>query len=98
MDVTPELVERVAGLAQLELTAPEARKAAAELERVLGYMDVLDRVDARGGEPAGRGSQAKNVLREDVPAPSLDRAALLAGAPASDGETFLVPRTVEAVE
>ena len=37
----------------------------------------------------------KNVLREDVAEPSMDRAALLANAPAPDGETFLTPKSVE---
>ena len=37
----------------------------------------------------------KNVLRADQVAPSFDREALLAGSPARDGETFLVPRAVE---
>ena len=98
MNITPELLERIADLAQLELTLPEAREAAAELGRVLGYMDVLDQLDTRGVEPMGRMFPIKNVLREDVPVPSLDRAALLAGAPASDRETFLVPQAVEAAE
>ena len=37
----------------------------------------------------------KNVLRPDETAPSADRASLLAGAPAADGESFLVPKAVE---
>ena len=37
----------------------------------------------------------KNVLREDVAAPSQDRGELLAGAPVPDEEAFLVPKAVE---
>ena len=89
MDVTPELVGHIAELSRLELGPEEARETAAELERVLGYMDILNRLDTEGVEPMS------NVLREDVAAPSQDRAELLAGAPAADGESFLVPRAVE---
>lgn len=88
MEITPELVERIADLSRLELDPAEVRAAAAELERMLEHMAVLGQLDA---EPASPVPQEWNVLREDEPAPSLDRARLLAGAPASDGESFLVP-------
>ena len=94
MRMEPELVQHIADLSRLELGREEARAMAAELERVLTYMEVLDRLDTEGAGPEGR-FPVENVLREDKPSPSLDRDGLLAGAPASDGEAFLVPRTVE---
>lgn len=97
MEITPELVRHIADLSQLELTPAEVGRTAAELGRILNYMDALNRLDAVDGEAAPV-SPLKNVLREDVPAPSLDRAALLDGAPASDGEMFLVPRAVGTAE
>ena len=48
-----------------------------------------------GVEPMSHVFSVKNVLREDREAPSWDRGELLKNAPASDGETFLVPRAVE---
>ena len=71
MKITEELVDYVSELSRLKL--PEAEKAAmaAELEKIVDYMDVLSGLDTTGGD------------------------ALLAGAPASDGEAFLVPRAVE---
>lgn len=92
MDIAPELVAHIARLSMLELDGEEARETAAELQRVLDYMAVLDRLDT---EPMRPVSPVKNVLREDTPAPSMDRDELLAAAPAADGGTFLVPRAVE---
>ena len=92
--VTPELVERLAELSRLELGEEEAGRTAAELERVLEYMEVLGRLDAPDGESMARLFPAGNALREDEAAPSLDRAELLACAPAADGEAFLAPRTI----
>ena len=92
--VTPELVERMAELSRLELGEEEAGRTAAELERVLKYMDVLGRLDAPDAEAMARLFPAGNVLREDEAVPSTDRAELLAGAPCADGEAFLVPRTI----
>ena len=97
MDVTPELVEHIADLSRLELGPEEVRGIAAELERVLGYMDVLNRLDTEGVEPMSHVFPVKNVLREDVvvPFPFQDWVGLLAGAPETDGETFLAPKTVD---
>ena len=36
-----------------------------------------------------------NVLRDDVPGDSTDRAELLANAPETDGEAYIVKRVVE---
>lgn len=93
--VTPEQVSRAAELSRLELTPEEAQDAAAALDRLLRYMDVLSQMDLEGVEPMSRLFPVKNVLREDQAVPSMDRAELLAGAPASDGEAFLVPKAVE---
>lgn len=95
MSITPELAAYIADLARLELKPEEARETAAELARVLDCMDILNRLDTQGAAPMSHLFPVKNVLREDTVRPSLDRAELLAGAPASDGETFLVPRAVE---
>ena len=90
-----ELVDYLAGLSRLELQTGEKQAMTAELERILAYMDVLNRLDTAGVEPMSHVFPVKNVLREDEVIPSQDRAELLAGSPAPDGEAFLVPKTVE---
>lgn len=95
MKITEDLVDQISQLSRLRLPAEEKTAMAAELERIVAYMDVLDTLDTAGAEPLSRSFSPKNVLRPDAAAPSFDREALLAGAPAGDGETFLVPRTVE---
>ena len=95
MRITQELVDYIAGLARLELEPEEARDMTAELERIVAYMDVLNELDTTGIEPMSHVFPLKNVLREDEELPSQDRAELLACAPASDGEAFLVPKAVE---
>ena len=95
MNITPELVGHIADLSRLELAAGEKRDMTAELERIVAYMDVLDKLDTTGVEPMSHIFPVKNVLREDEAAPSQDRAELLAGSPAPDREAFLVPKTVE---
>ena len=95
MIVTTELVERLAMLSRLRLPREEQERMTGELEQIIGYMDVLNKLDTSGVEPLTHGFPLKNVLREDQVVPSQDRGELLANAPASDGETFLVPKAVE---
>lgn len=95
MNITAELVDYLAGLSRLEVQEGERQAMTAELERILAYMEVLNRLDTQGVEPMSHVFPVKNVLREDEVIPSQDRAELLAGSPAPDGEAFLVPKTVE---
>ena len=95
MVVTTELVERLALLSRLLLPREEQEKMTGELERILGYMDVLKKLDTSGAETLAESDGLKNVLREDEVIPSQDREELLSNASASDGETFLVPKAVE---
>ncbi len=95
MNITAELVDYLAGLSRLELQEGDRQAMTAELERILAYMDVLERLDTQGVEPMSHVFPVKNVLREDEVIPSQAREELLAGSPAPDGEAFLVPKTVE---
>ena len=95
MMVTTELVERLASLSRLRLPREEQEKMTGELEQILGYMDVLQKLDTSRAETLAESGSLKNVLREDEVIPSQDREELLRNAPASDGETFLVPKAVE---
>ena len=95
MIVTTELVERLAYLSRLRLPMEEQERMTGELEQIIGYMDVLNKLDTSGVEPLTHGFPLKNVLRPDEVVPSGDRAALLANAPVPDEEAFLVPKTVE---
>ena len=95
MKITEELVDYVSELSRLKLPEGEKAAMAAELGKIVDYMDVLSGLDTTDVEPLSHVFPVKNVLRADEVQPSCDRDALLSGAPASDGEAFLVPRAVE---
>lgn len=95
MKITEELVDYVSTLSRLKLEADERSAMTAELEQIVSYMDVLERVDTRGVEPLSHVLPVCNVTRSDVVEPSYDAEALLKGAPKRDQETFLVPKAVE---
>jgi aspartyl-tRNA(Asn)/glutamyl-tRNA(Gln) amidotransferase subunit C len=89
-DQDRERIDHVAALARLALSAEERARFAPEFARVLAAFEALTR--APGEEGAAR--ELAPRTRPDVPWPPLERAALLAAAPASEDGFFLVPKTV----
>jgi aspartyl-tRNA(Asn)/glutamyl-tRNA(Gln) amidotransferase subunit C len=91
MTLSREEVRRVAALARLQLSAAEEERFAAQLGRVVEYIDQLERFETAPVEsPAVDPGAAR-----DVPEPSLDLAAVLANAPRAYGPFVTVPRVLE---
>jgi aspartyl-tRNA(Asn)/glutamyl-tRNA(Gln) amidotransferase subunit C len=99
-NVTVEDVQRVAELARLELAPEETPRMLRDLNAILDYVAELNELDTTGVEPLAQvgdlvDAAGKGVLRPDVPAPSLDRAAVMAQAPETDQAFFKVPKVIE---
>lgn len=95
MNIDTEMVNYISELSRLELQTGEKQAMTAQLEQIIAYMNVLNKLDTTGVEPMSHVFPVKNVLREDEVVPSQDRAQLLSGSPAEDKEAFLVPKAVE---
>jgi aspartyl-tRNA(Asn)/glutamyl-tRNA(Gln) amidotransferase subunit C len=101
--VTMDEVRRVAELANLELTAEEEPRMQRDLNAILGHIAQLNELDT-AGVPAmaqvaevlgGLSEDRGGSLRADVVRPSLDRGAVMASAPETDGRFFKVPKVIE---
>ena len=93
MEITNELLNRLAYLARLQIGENERTQVKAELEQILSYIGQIERLELteeEKAEPVG-----KEQLREDEIKPSLPREELLNNAPNTDGTYWLVPKTVE---
>jgi len=101
--VSLEDVRHVADLANLELTAEELPRMAHDLNAVLGYIAQLGELDTSQVEPMAQVGEALGIapatsgqtLRPDALKPSVDRSAVMAVAPESDGRFFKVPKVIE---
>jgi aspartyl-tRNA(Asn)/glutamyl-tRNA(Gln) amidotransferase subunit C len=97
-DAEPEsdadIVRRIADLARLDIGADEAQVLGRQFASILAQFQVLAALDVEGVEPMTGAFGAVNVLREDVPVPSLPAEALLSRAPAREGEFYRVPLIV----
>jgi aspartyl-tRNA(Asn)/glutamyl-tRNA(Gln) amidotransferase subunit C len=93
-----EEVERVVALARLAMGEEELSRMARELDAVLGYVALLERVDTRGVPPTAHVVPLATPLRADEPEPPLDPTLALANAPESEGSAFVVPKVIESEE
>ena len=101
--VTEQDVLRVAELANLELTTDEVPRMQRDLNNILGHVAQLQELNTEGvpamaqvGQMLGADVDANGVeLRPDVVRPSLDRKAVMAQAPETDGRFFKVPKVIE---
>jgi aspartyl-tRNA(Asn)/glutamyl-tRNA(Gln) amidotransferase subunit C len=103
--VTLQDVRRVAELANLELSPAEEPRMQRDLNAILGHFAQLNELDtthvpamAQVGEMLAADFAPELTgasLRADSARPSLDRRAVMAGAPESDGRFFKVPKVIE---
>jgi len=105
MSVSEQDVERVAELANLELTSGEKAGMLRDLNSVLGYFAQLNELDTSSVPPMAQVADLLGLsqevateavhLRPDEVAPSLKREQVLACAPDTDGVFFKVPKVIE---
>jgi aspartyl-tRNA(Asn)/glutamyl-tRNA(Gln) amidotransferase subunit C len=89
-------VEHVARLARLALTDDEIDRLTGDLAAVLEHAADVAALDLDGVPPTAHPLPLRNVLRDDVVRPTLDRAEVLAAAPAAEDGRFRVPRILDA--
>ena len=101
--VSVEEVRRVAELANLELTSEEEPLMQRDLNAILGHVAELNQLDTTGVPAMAQVGEliqmiedaAGATLRPDQIRPSIDRKAVMACAPESDGRFFKVPKVIE---
>jgi len=89
-------IDHVARLARLALTDDEKAALHGQLGLILEHAAKVGEVAADDVPPTAYAIPRVNVLREDVPEPSLPQAEALANAPEQEDGRFRVVRIVEA--
>jgi aspartyl-tRNA(Asn)/glutamyl-tRNA(Gln) amidotransferase subunit C len=95
MSVDIETVRRVARLARIAVTAEEAERMSGELNQILGFVEQLNEVDVSGVEPMTSVIPMDIKKRPDVITDGGKAEDIVANAPASAEDFFLVPKVVE---
>jgi aspartyl-tRNA(Asn)/glutamyl-tRNA(Gln) amidotransferase subunit C len=87
-------IRYVAKLARLALTDGEIEVFGRQLGELLDHVNALAQLDTASVAATAQVVESRNVTRQDVPAPSLDRERVLAEAPQRQGGFFRVPRII----
>ncbi|WP_223478604.1 Asp-tRNA(Asn)/Glu-tRNA(Gln) amidotransferase subunit GatC [Oricola indica] len=95
MSVDLATVKRVAKLARIAVTEEEAAKMEGELNTILGFVEQLNEVDVSGVEPMTSVTPMEMKKRIDVVTDGDKAEDIVANAPASEDNFFLVPKVVE---
>jgi aspartyl-tRNA(Asn)/glutamyl-tRNA(Gln) amidotransferase subunit C len=93
VNITRDEARRIAALAHLQFDDAALDRMAAEMTKILSYIDQLREVDLSTGESAG--ATTITPLREDVVRPGVDRDAVERNAPAWRDGHFVVPKVIE---
>jgi aspartyl-tRNA(Asn)/glutamyl-tRNA(Gln) amidotransferase subunit C len=98
MPITQTEVEKVAALANLELTAEEKVLFSNQLAAIVEYVDQLNELDTSAVEPWRHRSagevESSYATRDDKVETSLGQKKALEQAPERDEGHFLVPRVI----
>jgi aspartyl-tRNA(Asn)/glutamyl-tRNA(Gln) amidotransferase subunit C len=95
MSVDLDTVKRVAHLARIAVTPEEAERMTGELNAILGFVEQLGEVDVSGVEPMISVVPIKMRKRPDRVTDGGKPADIVANAPATEENFFLVPKVVE---
>jgi len=87
-----DTVRHVARLARLRLQPDEETRMQQELNGILEHVDRIQSLDLDDVEPTSHVIDVRNVLRDDVPRPSLTREDALENAPEVMDGGFAVPK------
>lgn len=94
MPISSEDAAKVAKLARLRLDADKLERFAGQMDGILAYMETLGSVDTADVEPLYSPVTHETPMRADVASKACSRDQILANAPATDGQFFIVPKIV----
>ena len=95
MSVDLKTVKRVAHLARIAVTDEDAERMTGELNAILGFVEQLNEVDVSGVEPMTSVTPMEMKKRQDKVTDGGKAVDIVANAPATEENFFLVPKVVE---
>ena len=95
MKITKETIDYVAALSKLQLTEAESTKVMEDMEKILSYMETMDKLDTSNVEPMSHVFEITNVFRADEVTNGNEREILLSNTKSKKDGCFMVPKTVD---
>ena len=95
MKISAEEIKKIALLSRLNVEDKDIESVGKQLNDILAYMDLLNQVDVTDVPPMAHAVTMRNVMRDDVPQPSLSNEKALQNAPEPENGYFKVPKVIQ---
>jgi aspartyl-tRNA(Asn)/glutamyl-tRNA(Gln) amidotransferase subunit C len=95
MSVDATTVRRIAHLARIAVEDGEVEHLRGEINAILAFVEQLAEVDVAGVEPMTSVTPMRMTMREDVVADGEIADRIVANAPATEDNFFIVPKVIE---
>jgi aspartyl-tRNA(Asn)/glutamyl-tRNA(Gln) amidotransferase subunit C len=95
MAIDAATVKRIGRLARIRVEESEVEKYAQELNAILGFVEQLSEVDVSGVEPMTSVTPMQLRRREDKVTDGGYPAEIVANAPLTEDNFFMVPKVIE---
>ena len=93
--ITEEQVKKVAELARLKLDNNQVKHHAEQIEKILEYINQLQKINTNGVASTTRAIEVTNVFRSDANNKFENRDELLNLAPDRESDFFKVPKIIK---
>ena len=93
--IDSKTIDKTAKLANLKLSDTEKKQYTETLSGIINYVEKISQLDTTDVKPTDHIADLYNVLREDVPHQSMDRAVTEKMAPQFENGHFVVPKIIE---
>ena len=94
MPVDSKTVDRIATLAKLEFNEDEKQEIIQDMNRMLDFVDQLEKVDTEGVEPLIYMLEEETEMRKDEIKQSISQKEALKNAPEKDTDFIKVPKVL----
>ncbi len=95
MEISNQTIDKLANLAQLQFSEKERADIKVDLEKMVEFIEQLQKVDTTNVEALIHISDAVNVLRTDEFKGSVTVDEALKNAPSKDNQFFTVPKVIK---
>jgi aspartyl-tRNA(Asn)/glutamyl-tRNA(Gln) amidotransferase subunit C len=95
MEVTEQMVDKLAHLARLSFSETEKQAVKKDLQSMIAFVEKLQEINTDGIQPLLHMGNNTNVLRNDEVKGSTTRDEALLNAPLKDKQFFKVPKVIK---
>ncbi|MFD1551384.1 Asp-tRNA(Asn)/Glu-tRNA(Gln) amidotransferase GatCAB subunit C [Putridiphycobacter roseus] len=95
MDITDDLIDHIAHLSRLNFDGDKKTVIKNDMEKMIQFVDQLNKIDTEDVEPLIFMSEAINVLREDIVKSEITQEEALKNATHKDSDYFKIAKVLD---